>query len=405
MSTGLGREIVETAPGRELAERLARRVLGLFGDIAGRGRVTLVLPDATRLPARAAPRLPTVEIALRRYRVLRRVALGGAIGFAESYIDGDWDTPDLAGLVALLAETHRRSGRFVPRGPWQRLAHLARSNTRRGSRRNIAAHYDLGNDFFRLWLDPGMTYSSAMFGSPQDTLEEAQARKYRRFARMLDLRPGMRVLEIGCGWGGFAEVAAREYGCHVLGITLSREQLHYGRERIARADLSGRVELRLQDYRDVDGAFDRVASIEMFEAVGERHWPVFFDALRARLAPDGVAALQVITIEEGRFASYRRRADFIQRYIFPGGMLPSAGALRQAVEAARLRLTDVETFGASYARTLAAWHSGFERNWPAIAQLGFDERFRRMWRFYLAYCEGGFRAGAVDVGQYRIERD
>jgi cyclopropane-fatty-acyl-phospholipid synthase len=397
VSAGLSPDCAAPAPHRGLL----RRLLAAAAERAGRGRVALVLPDGTRLPA---ARAPAAEIVLRRHRALWRVLAGGGIGLAESYMDGDWDTPDLPGLLALLAEAHRGAGVPVPLGPWHRLMHLARPNTRRGSRRNIAAHYDLGNDFFRLWLDPGMTYSAALFAAPDDTLEQAQRRKYRRLADLLGLRPGLRVLEIGCGWGGFAEMAAREYGCRVVAITLSRAQLQYARERIARAGLCDRVELLLQDYREVGGAFDRVAAIEMFEAVGERNWPAFFGLLRRRLVPGGMAALQVITIAESRFARYRRRADFIQRYIFPGGMLPSPDALRRAAAAAGLRPGAAETFGPSYARTLAEWHRAFDHAWPAVAGLGFDERFRRMWKFYLAYCEGGFRAGAIDVGQYRFDR-
>lgn len=384
-------------------ERLLARAAVLAADIATGGRAGIVLPDGARFPARRRGAAPA-EIALRSYRVLRRLLTGGGIGFAESYMAGEWDTQDLAGLLAVLAQSQRSAGSLAPRAPLHRLLHLLRANTRGGSRRNIAAHYDLGNDFFRAWLDPSMTYSAARFEKTEDTLEQAQLRKYRSLAAMLDLRPGMRVLEIGCGWGAFAELAAREHGCHVTGLTLSREQLAYAEARIARAGLADRVELRLQDYRDAGGGFDRIASIEMFEAVGERHWPVFFDVLRRRLVPGGIAALQVITIAEERFARYRSRADFIQRYIFPGGMLPSPGAFGAGIDAAGLRLARVDMFGASYSRTLAEWHAAFDRAWPAIRAMGFDERFRRMWKYYLAYCEGGFRAGAIDVGQFRIER-
>ncbi|MCC6469971.1 MAG: class I SAM-dependent methyltransferase [Alphaproteobacteria bacterium] len=404
MSTELGPGLVAGEARIALLDRALARATTMVARVVTRGCIGLVLPDGSRFPARDRSGAPTAEIELRRYRMLRRLLTDGGIGFAEAYIEGDWDTPDLARLIAVLAGCQRSAGGFVPRAPWHRLLHLVRGNTRRGSRRNIAAHYDLGNDFFRCWLDRGMTYSSAIFADADESLEQAQARKYRRLAAMLALRPGMRVLEIGCGWGGFAEMAARDYGCHVTGLTLSREQLRFAERRIAEAGLSDRVELRLQDYRDVRSEFDRVASIEMFEAVGERHWPVFFDTLRARLRPGGVAALQIITIADQRFARYRRRADFIQRYIFPGGMLPSPAALARAIDAAGLSLAASETFASGYARTLAAWHRAFDRAWPQIAALGFDERFRRMWQYYLAYCEGGFRAGTVDVGQYRIER-
>jgi cyclopropane-fatty-acyl-phospholipid synthase len=284
------------------------------------------------------------------------------------------------------------------------LRHLARRNTRRGSRRNIAFHYDLGNDFYALWLDPGMTYSSAVFDAAGQSLQDAQDAKYRRLAESLDLKPGHHVLEIGCGWGGFAMTAARDYGCRVTAITLSGEQRRYAEERVRRAGLSDRIEVRLQDYRDVTGRFDRIASIEMFEAVGEERWPIFFNTVRERLKPGGVAGLQVITIEDGRYEAYQRSADFIQRYIFPGGMLPSPSALAAAIDRAGLTLNNVFAFGPSYAETLAAWQGRFQRAWPQIRQLGFDGRFKRLWEFYLAYCEAGFRAGAIDVAHYRIER-
>ncbi len=372
-------------------EILSRRVLGLAVTVPGPNRLRLSLSDAT-----------TGELQARRpMRLLRRLAADGAIGFGEAYMDGDWDTPDLSQLIEVLARRPVIRG-FAARRLLHRLEHLRRANTRTGSRRNIAAHYDLGNDFFRLWLDPSMTYSSGLFADPGETLAAAQDRKYRNLARMLDLRPGMRVLEIGCGWGGFAEIAARDFGCHVTCLTLSQEQHDYARARIAQAGLADRVEIRLQDYRDVQGRFDRIASIEMFEAVGEANWPTYFGVLRDRLAPGGAAGLQVITIADDRYDRYRRRPDFIQRHIFPGGMLPSPSAFATQASMAGLRIDREQRFGASYARTLADWHRAFDQAWPRIAEQGFDDRFRRMWKFYLAYCEGGFRAGAIDVAQYRL---
>jgi cyclopropane-fatty-acyl-phospholipid synthase len=340
--------------------------------------------------------------------LLQRVARKGANGFAEAYVEGEWDSPDLVAILQIALENEPALGRLVrgfglARG-LDRLRHLARSNTRRGSRRNIAFHYDLGNEFYALWLDPGMTYSSAVFDAAGQSLQDAQDNKYRRLAENLDLRPGHHVLEIGCGWGGFATMAARDYGCRVTAITLSEQQLRYAGDRVRRAGLADRVEVRLQDYRDVAGQFDRIASIEMFEAVGEERWPVFFDTLRERLKPGGVAGLQIITIEDGRFEQYRRSADFIQRHVFPGGMLPSPSALAREIDRAGLTINDVFAFGPSYAETLAAWQRRFQRAWPRIRQLGFDDRFKRLWELYLAYCEAGFRAGAIDVAHYRIER-
>ena len=273
-----------------------------------------------------------------------------------------------------------------------------------GSARNIAYHYDLGNAFYAEWLDPGMTYSSAMFADAGDDLETAQRRKNRSVAELLELAPGHELLEIGCGWGGFAEYAAGERGAKVTGLTISHEQHDYATARLARAGLAGRAEIRLQDYRDVAGTFDRIASIEMIEAVGEKHWPTYFARLRSLLRPGGIAVLQAITIADHRFESYRRCPDFIQRYIFPGGMLPSPSVMRQAAARAGLAFVEGPRFAQSYARTLALWQERFQSAWPRIAAPGFDRRFKRMWEYYLAYCEAGFRSGNLDVGHYRLER-
>jgi cyclopropane-fatty-acyl-phospholipid synthase len=389
---------------------LANRTLVSLANRIEFGQLSLILPGGanTVVSGQHQPDLRAVLDIKRPAALLRKLVFKGATGLAEAYVDGDWDTPDLVGLLQLALVNEPVVGRPV-RGlgftrAVDRLRHLARRNTRRGSRRNIAFHYDLGNDFYALWLDPGMTYSSAVFDAAGQSLQDAQDAKYRRLAESLDLKPGHHVLEIGCGWGGFAMTAARDYGCRVTAITLSGEQRRYAEERVRRAGLSDRIEVRLQDYRDVTGWFDRIASIEMFEAVGEERWPIFFNTVRERLKPGGVAGLQVITIEDGRYEAYQRSADFIQRYIFPGGMLPSPSALAAAIDRAGLTLNNVFAFGPSYAETLAAWQGRFQRAWPQIRQLGFDGRFKRLWEFYLAYCEAGFRAGAIDVAHYRIER-
>ena len=332
--------------------------------------------------------------------------LGGEAAFAEAYVDGDWSSPDLPALIELAAcndEALRRmvSG-FVPARILNRLRHGLRANSRRGSRRNIVAHYDLGNAFYGRWLDAGMMYSSGLYRTGRESLEEAQEAKLDRIVAGLDLRGGERVLEIGCGWGGLAERLGR-LGCSVTGITLSPAQLAYGRERIESAGLAGRVELRRQDYRDVQGRFDRIVSVEMIEAVGQAYWPTYFSTLRDRLAPGGLAVVQAITISDARFPFYARSPDFIQRHIFPGGMLPSPSILARSGAAAGLGLETLELFGHSYAQTLVAWRERFAQAWSEIERLGgFDEAFRRMWEFYLAYCEGGFRAAAIDVGIYRL---
>jgi len=277
-------------------------------------------------------------------------------------------------------------------------------NTRRGSRRNIAAHYDLGNDFYQLWLDSSMSYSSAIYSSPGQTLEDAQRAKLDCVIDLLGLAGGERVLEIGCGWGGLAGRIIEQNGCHVTGLTLSTQQLRYAQRELFQRGLGGKSDLRLQDYRDAEGTYDRVVSVEMLEAVGAAYWPTFFANLRQRLNPQGAAVLQVITIDQSRFEGYRRRPEFIQRYIFPGGMLPTTAIIEQLVANAGLRLVSSEFFGDSYARTLAEWHRRFQETWPSIAALGFDDRFKRMWEYYLAYCRLGFEIGALNVGLYKIER-
>jgi cyclopropane-fatty-acyl-phospholipid synthase len=377
-------------------------ILRLAGRIH-RGSLEVRLPNRTVRLFHGQQQGPRATIVLYNGRVARRYLAAGGVGFAEGYIDGDWDTPDLATLLELLNLNEDAWGAGYFGGVWQRwlrrLQHLLRANTRGGSRRNIHAHYDLGNEFFAAWLDPSMTYSSALFAGGAADLEAAQGAKFRQLARLIALGPGQRLLEIGGGWGGFAVTAAKEFGARVTSITVSRAQAEYARAKVFREGLAEQVEILVQDYRDVKGRFDRIASIEMFEAVGERFWPVFFRGLRDRLSPDGRAGLQLITIADRYFEAYRRNADFIQRYIFPGGMLPSPTALERQTEQAGLARDADLAFGASYARTLGLWNQRFQAAWPRIAELGFDERFRRIWTYYLAYCEAGFRTGSIDVIQ------
>ncbi|HEV7372474.1 cyclopropane-fatty-acyl-phospholipid synthase family protein [Arenibaculum sp.] len=385
------------APGR--TDRWTRAFLRVLGGLEA-GRVTVVTPQGGRVTFSGRRPGPSAALCLHEASAVRRLFLGGAVGFAEAYVDGGWSSPDLAALLELAALNEARTdvagSRLVL--ALRRLWHLARANTRRGSRRNVSFHYDLGNDFYRLWLDRGMQYSCALYEGGED-LEAAQEAKLARVSALLDPRPGDAVLEIGCGWGALAERLVVEHGAAVTGLTLSREQLDWARRR-----LGGRADLRLQDYRDVGGAYDRIASIEMVEAVGERNWPTYFQVLHDRLKPGGVAVIQAITIAEERFAAYRRGADFIQRHVFPGGMLPTAGLVRGHARRAGLRVAAQERFGLSYARTLAEWNRRFQAAWPRIEAQGFDARFKRLWEYYLAYCEAGFRTGAVDVGLYRFER-
>jgi cyclopropane-fatty-acyl-phospholipid synthase len=285
-----------------------------------------------------------------------------------------------------------------------RLRHGLRGNSRAGARRNIHAHYDLGNEFYARWLDPSMTYSSARYEAPGQPLQAAQEAKYASLARQMALAADHHVLEIGCGWGGFAEFAAREVKAKVTAITISQAQFEFARKRMHDQGLAERADIRLVDYRDVEGRFDRVASIEMFEAVGEKYWPAYFGKIREALKPGGRAGLQIITIRDDLYAGYRRRADFIQKYIFPGGMLPSEARLREVTERAGLAWEGVSRFGQHYADTLAEWAQRFEGAWGDIVGLGFDERFRRLWRFYLSYCEAGFRTGRTDVVQLSLAR-
>ncbi len=389
------------------AARGSRRLpfLGRLLDRLQFGSIAIETPGGHRIEHHASHPGPAGVLVLKRWRALRRMVMGGDLGFAEAYMDSDWTTPDLTALIELAARNGSAiDGSIVPSWPVRllnMLVHRRRDNTKHGSRRNIMAHYDLGNAFYELWLDPGMTYSSALYTVAEQSLEDAQTAKQDRVLDLLDLRGGERVLEIGCGWGGLAQRLI-ERGSQVTGLTLSPAQLEFARERLAAVEGGERADLRLQDYRDTEGSFDRIVSIEMLEAVGQRFWPLYFAKLRERLAIGGVAVLQVITIEERRFEPYQRNVDFIQRYIFPGGMLPSQSVMRRHIAEAGLELQSAETFGESYARTLAAWNSRFQAAWPAIEQMGFPTTFKRMWEYYLCYCEAGFRTGTIDVGLYRL---
>jgi cyclopropane-fatty-acyl-phospholipid synthase len=397
--------LVTVSAPNEIARDLppgAQRILRLASHIRS-GTLVVRTPDGRRL--RFAGREPGVDatIVVNDWAFTKRLASSGDLGFAEGYLHGDWDTPNLPALLTLLATNRDLVAALLPNRSalriWQVLRHRLNRNTRAGAKRNIHAHYDLGNRFYEAWLDPTMTYSSALFGQGDDDLASAQIRKYRALADALDLKPTHHVLEIGCGWGGFAAFAAEEIGCRVTALTISPAQATYARERIAQAGLADRVEIRLQDYRDERGTYDRVVAIEMFEAVGEAYWPVFFRTMAARLRAGGRAGLQVITIRSDRHAGYRRDIDFIRRFVFPGGALPPADALRSLGDRSGLALEAERAFGRDYARTLVHWRERFRAAWPSIAPLGFDERFRRLWEYYFAYCEAGFRTGTIDVRQ------
>jgi cyclopropane-fatty-acyl-phospholipid synthase len=390
---------------------IAGRWIALAEAVASRiehGRLTIAWPSGERHEFAGARPGPHGVLEIRDLRAIRRFAFGGSLGFAEAYLDGDWDSPDLGRLLELLAlNDQAHEEHYYARG-WQRwlarLQHLFRPNSKRGSKRNILAHYDLGNDFYQRWLDPSMTYSSARFEREDHPLETAQRAKYESLARGTGLAPDHHLLEIGCGWGGFAEFAAREVGARVTAITISDEQHAFAAKRIQASGLADKVEIRIQDYRDVEDRFDRIASIEMFEAVGERYWPVYFDKIKDCLKPGGVAGLQIITIADRYFDAYRQSVDFIQRHVFPGGMLPSPLVLERQLRRAGLQKLSELSFGLDYAKTLAAWQSRFQAAWPEIRGQGFDQRFKRLWEYYLAYCEAGFRVGYIDVSQLAIRR-
>ncbi len=391
-------------PGIPLLVRFAFRILLRLKS----GSLTAILPDGRQLRFRGGEPGAEAIMEIRDFGMARRIVANGDLGAAEAFLEGMWDSPNITAFLELFARNkdalHERLKGFPFARFAARIYHIARRNSKSGSKRNIEFHYDLGNAFYRRWLDGTMTYSSARFAFPDQPLADAQVNKYRSLAERIGLKREHHVLEIGSGWGGFAEYAASEIGCRVTGITLSKEQLAFARERMTKKGLSDRVEIRYQDYRDVTERFDRIASIEMFEAVGEQYWPTYFQKLRDCLKPGGIAGLQIITIGDHTFPSYRKGVDFIQRYIFPGGMLPSPKILKEQVAAAGLTWGSNLDFGLDYAETLKQWRQRFSAAWPEIQHLGFDERFRRMWEYYLAYCEAGFRTGHVDVTQLTITR-
>jgi cyclopropane-fatty-acyl-phospholipid synthase len=385
-----------------------RTVLKVSAENWEYGRLVFVLPSGREVRIDGAKPGPEARLIVKDFRFLSRVLSAGDIGFGEGFIAGEWDTPDLPALLEAFTANLDRLRQLLDGDPLARLlnlaAHLLHRNSRTGAKRNILAHYDLGNAFYSRWLDPSMTYSSARFERPGQSLSEAQRNKYASLARQIDLGPGNHVLEIGCGWGGFAEFAAREVGAKVTGITISPAQHDFASKRLFEAGLAERAKIRLVDYRDVAGQFDRVASIEMFEAVGEAYWPTYFGKIRDVLTPGGRAGLQIITIRDELFAHYRSRADFIQKYVFPGGMLPSETRLKEETARAGLEWRDIVRFGQNYADTLAEWARRFESAWEEIRGLGFDERFRRLWRFYLGYCEAGFRTERTNVVQLSLTK-
>lgn len=386
----------------KLWQALFRRLLSK----AHAGRLHVQFADGNGFTTGGGTQGPEAVLHLYNLRPVWRLITAGELGFARSYLEGDWDSPDIGAVLGFALQNEQALLSLLrTAGIWGRLdywRHRLRDNSLSGSRRNIAFHYDLGNDFYQLWLDDSLTYSSALFTRSDMTLSEAQTAKYERILKQLNIGPDDHVLEVGCGWGGFAEYAVRETGCRVTGLTLSTEQANYARARLEGAGLSHRTDIRLEDYRHVTGTYDRIVSIEMFEAVGEDNWPVYFDVLRQRLKPEGRALVQTITISDARFEHYRRHADYIQTYIFPGGMLPSPSAFERRAAASGFKMDDAFAFGADYARTLRLWDQTFIAEWDRIAAQGFDQRFFRMWHYYLQYCAAGFEGDPLDVYQFTL---
>ena len=372
------------------------------------GSIKITMPSGRVFRYSADISGPEAEIRIYRWRFLRKTLVGGHGEFFEGYRRGDWETSNLFSLL-LFGEKNRNCidkifHISIGRRLLNRISHSANKNSRRGSRRNIAAHYDLGNRFYSLWLDKGMTYSSALFDKDVQTLAEGQQNKYQKLIDLVKLKPGNRVLEIGCGWGGFSEIAARDYGCTVTALTLSREQEEYCKKRFDRLGLGDRIEVRLEDYRDAEGKFDTIISIEMLEAVGEKFWPLYFKTIRDRMASGGRAAIQSIIIDGQQFKKYRKNPDFIQKYIFPGGMLPPEHEIERLSDRMGLILKDRVFFGDSYVKTLRFWHDEFIENWKQIKNLEFNEEFRRVWLYYLNYCAAGFQSGRINVGHFLFEQ-
>ncbi|WP_294539854.1 cyclopropane-fatty-acyl-phospholipid synthase family protein [uncultured Rhodoblastus sp.] len=396
--TRKGRFLV--SPGAHVLRRLLSRLHV--------GRLVVQLPSGESCEGRGPVPGPEASLRIVHHRALRRLFSRGDVGLAEGFIEGDWTSPDLVALMRLAAANSPHIGAFVSGSPIFRLLNRMqlrfKSNSRRGSRSNIMSHYDLGNEFFQLWLDPTLLYSSAVWHEDTPDLESAQQNKLARIVESLGIRGGEHVLEIGCGWGALARRLVEAGAGRVTGLTLSPSQLAFAQKSLAGVEAGEKVDLRLQDYRDVSGQFDRVVSIEMIEAVGEAYWPAYFGKIAQVLKSGGRALIQAITIEDERFDDYRARPDFIQRHIFPGGFLPCPTAMAQQAERAGLRLVSVENFGLSYAKTLAEWRRRFEARRDEVAAQGFDERFQRLWTYYLCYCEAAFREKATDVGFYLLEK-
>ena len=399
--------ILTTTKGQENLPRYFAAVFDVIQTMK-RGRLDIELPDGRVFRAEGQEAGHVATLHVHNPDIFARTIREGDLGFCEAYMDGWWSTPDLMAFMDLIHDDAEEMydgfpGQFLVRA-YERLRFWLQGNSKKQARKNISYHYDLGNDFYGLWLDPTMTYSSAKFETGQEDLATAQTLKYKSMVDQMGVNAGDHVLEIGCGWGGFAEYAAKERGLRITGLTISKEQHDFAVARMERLGLSDKVTIKLQDYRDETGQYDGIASIEMFEAVGEEYWSVYFETLRKCLKLNRHATLQIITVAHRRWDVYKRGVDFIQKYIFPGGMLPSPVILRQVAENAGLSTVRSIEFGESYSETLRRWHKDFNGKWDAVAKLGFDDRFRRMWNFYLTSCAATFHSGNCDVTQITLTR-
>lgn len=390
---------------RKIAAKLPVHVASILGALTKieNGSLTATLPDGATYRFVAKNKGPDADITLHNWKLPRRALISGSIGVAESYMDRDWDSKDVTSFLELFTRNYSLGSEVASSSflltILERLRHWMNTNTKRRSKKNISAHYDLGNKFYSLWLDKSMTYSSALYEDGANSLEAAQQAKYRHLVERTGIGSGDKVLEIGCGWGGFAEYVGRNTDAHLTGLTISKEQLDFAQKRIFEAGLNEKIDLKFQDYREETGVYDKVASIEMFEAVGEKYWPTYFGKVSDCLKQGGKAGLQIITISDRSFDHYRSNPDFIQKYVFPGGMLPSPSALSELSRQSGFSEEAPHIFGHDYARTLAAWRVMFWEKWDKIRLLGFDDRFKRMWEFYMHYCEAGFQAENIDVRQ------
>ena len=351
---------------------------------------------------------PSAQIRLLKKKCLDDFFLKGDLGWAESYIESNWESSNLSDFLEWGAKNFHEFSKYI-RGKWfiilyLRLKHYLNRNSKSGSKKNISFHYDLGNSFYEKWLDKSMTYSSGMFKKESDDLYDAQLNKYQNLAKITDIKNNDKVLEVGCGWGGFSCFLAKNFSADVTAITISKKQYEKVKEKVFKEKLTEKINVKLTDYREIKGLYDKIVSIEMFEAVGEKYWSKYFDVLGSNLKYNGAIGLQTITIEDKFFKKYRKFPDFIQTYIFPGGMLPSIEEMSKVLKSKGLSIEKKQMFGNDYAKTLKMWSKSFENSWENIKKEGFNDAFRRMWRYYLGYCEGGFKSGNINVGQFLIKK-